>query len=143
MPQKNTSTKETHEKEKKRMGDKIKTQLAEFQKELSGTKYNKRTQGAVGLLKAKIAMLKEKAASRAKGGGKPGGFQVRKTGDGTAILVGFPSVGKSTLLNAITNAHSEVGTYAFTTLTVIPGVLEYGHAKIQILDMPLKHIFLT
>ncbi len=135
MPEKTPSVHQTPEKEKKKLGDKIKGQLHELQQELSKTKYNKRTQGAVGLLKAKIARLKEKSAARSKGGGGEG-FQVRKTGDGTVILVGFPSVGKSTLLNAITNAHSVVGAYAFTTLTVIPGVLEYGHAKIQILDVP-------
>src|SRR5690606_17534284 len=87
--------------------------------------------------KAKIAQLREKQETRARASAGPAdGYSVRKTGDGTAVLLGFPSVGKSTLLNVLTNQESAVGAYAFTTLTVIPGLLEYNHAKIQILDVP-------
>lgn len=110
--------------------------IKDLEEELANTKYNKKTQHHIGLLKAKIAKLKEKESSR--GGGKGGGegYSVKKSGDSTVILLGFPSVGKSTLLNALTNANSEVAEYAFTTLDVIPGLMEYNHAKIQVLDVP-------
>lgn len=108
--------------------------IQDLEQELSKTKYNKRTQKAVGILKAKIAQLKEKQASRK--GPATSGYAVSKSGDATVILVGFPSVGKSTLLNILTGTKSEVAAYAFTTLTVIPGLLKHKSAKIQILDVP-------
>ncbi len=110
--------------------------IEELEKELSKTKYNKRTQHHVGLVKAKIAALRDKEKKKTAGKGKTYGYSVRKTGDATVILIGFPSVGKSTLLNALTNKESEVGAYDFTTLTVVPGLLVYQGAQIQILDVP-------
>ncbi len=121
---------------KKERKDSISTKIAELEEQISKTKYNKRTQHAIGLYKAQLARLKEKQAARSAKGKKGEGYSVRKTGDGTVVILGFPSVGKSTLLNALTNADSPVGHYAFTTLTVIPGILNYNHAKIQVLDVP-------
>ena len=117
----------------------IKEQIEMIRAEIDKTQKNKATNAHIGKLKAKIAQLKlkeEKAAahSKASGGGK--GFEVKKSGDATVSLVGFPSVGKSTLISKVTDAHSEAGGYAFTTLTCIPGVMEHRGAKIQILDLP-------
>ena len=39
-------------------------------------------------------------------------------------------------MSKITKTKSEIAAYSFTTLTAIPGVLEYGGAEIQILDLP-------
>jgi len=115
--------------------DSTSERIRELEELISKSKYNKSTQHAIGLYKAQLARLKEKREARSSKGKKEG-YAVRKTGDGTVVLLGFPSVGKSTLLNALTNSESKVGSYAFTTLTVIPGTLEYKHAKIQVLDVP-------
>ncbi len=112
------------------------SEIVELEAQIAKTKYNKSTQHAVGLMKAKLAKLKEKRETRGSGGKKMEGYDVKKNGDGTVILIGFPSVGKSTLLNDLTNAESKTAAYAFTTLTVIPGTMHYNDAKIQILDVP-------
>ena len=112
--------------------------IKDLEDELRKTKYNKATQGHIGIVKAKIAQLKQKQESRSqkKTGRSEHGYSVRKSGDASVLLLGFPSAGKSTLLNKLTNADSEVGAYAFTTLSVVPGMMNYKEAKIQILDVP-------
>ncbi len=109
--------------------------IAELEEEIRNTVYNKATQNHIGRLKAQIARLRE-AKEQQSAGSSGGGYQVRRSGDGTVILLGFPSAGKSTLLNKLTNQESEIGSYSFTTLTVVPGLLEYKGAQIQVLDVP-------
>jgi small GTP-binding protein len=45
-------------------------------------------------------------------------------------------VGKSTLLSMCTETKSEAAAYEFTTLTCIPGRLEFNGSNIQLLDLP-------
>jgi len=111
-------------------------QIKEIEEEISSTKYNKATQHHIGKLKAKLARLREEAEVRAasRGGGK--GYAISKSGNATVAIVGLPSSGKSTLLNQLTEADSEVGHFDFTTLTVVPGTLHHRGANIQMLDLP-------
>ena len=106
----------------------IPEKIKEIQDQIHRTQINKATEISPSLLKAKIARLKREMQENVYGktmhsGGENVGFDVRKTGDATVVLIGLPSVGKSTLLNSLTNAKSRVASYQFTTLTAVPGML--------------------
>jgi len=103
---------------------------------MARTQKNKATEGHLGLLKAKLAKLRRELLEPSGGGGKGEGFDVMKSGDARIAMIGFPSVGKSTLLSTVTKTESDAASYEFTTLTCIPGVIEYRDAKIQLLDLP-------
>lgn len=98
--------------------------------------YNSATEYHLGLLKAKLAKYRAQLLAPSKKGDKGEGFDVLKSGDARVALIGFPSVGKSTLLSTLTKTESEAANYEFTTLTCIPGVIEYKGANIQLLDLP-------
>jgi small GTP-binding protein len=112
--------------------------ILEIEQEMARTQKNKATEGHLGLLKAKLAKLRREQVDQVMrgSGGHGEGFDVMKSGDARVGLVGFPSVGKSTLLTKLTDTYSEVHEREFTTLTCIPGVIRYKGSKIQLLDLP-------
>jgi len=116
----------------------IPEKIKSIQDEMAKTQINKATEKHIGLLKAKIAKLKREQEDEVvkKSGKKEDGFDVRRSGDATVVFIGLPSVGKSTLLNKMTSANSTIGAFQFTTLTVVPGMMEYRGANIQVLDLP-------
>lgn len=92
--------------------------IKEIELEMARTQKNKATSFHLGTLKAKLAKLRRELLTPTGGGGGGGiGFDVAKTGVARVGFVGFPSVGKSTLMSKMTGTHSEVGAYEFTTLT--------------------------
>ena len=113
--------------------------IKDIELELSRTQKNKATTTHIGLLKSQLARLRTQLMTPAPGSSDAGGhegFAVQKSGDGRVALIGFPSVGKSSLLNAVTDTNSEAAAYEFTTLTCIPGNIVINDTKIQMLDLP-------
>jgi GTPase len=53
-----------------------------------------------------------------------------------AGLVGLPNAGKSTFINAVTNANAKVGAYPFTTTRPQLGVVSHQHQEFVVADIP-------
>ena len=51
-------------------------------------------------------------------------------------LIGFPSVGKSSIVKSISNAKTKVAAYEFTTLSPTLGVVDYDNLTFTVADLP-------
>lgn len=51
-------------------------------------------------------------------------------------IIGKPNAGKSSFLNRVTNAHSKVDNYEFTTLEPVLGVIQKYKSRITLCDIP-------
>ncbi|MHA2231273.1 MAG: GTPase [Candidatus Hodarchaeales archaeon] len=80
-----------------------------------------------------IAETKAKPKQRAR---QYDPFHIPRSGDGRIALFGISNVGKSTLMNYITNTDVKTGNFLHTTRTALAGTLEYDNLKIQIVDLP-------
>lgn len=86
-------------------------------------------------IKAKIARLKKEAQSTRKTK-KEQILTVKKEGAAQMVITGPPNSGKSTLLNALTNANAKVADYPFTTTIPQPAMMPYEDILIQLVDTP-------
>ena len=86
------------------------------------------------LVKLKMEMEKEKRTRKGRKtmAVKKDGFQV--------VIIGFTNSGKSTLLKELTNAEPKIAGYAYTTKEPEVGMLEYGGAQLQIVEIPALRI---
>ena len=114
--------------------------IKEIEDEMARTQKNKATNYHLGTLKAKLAKLRnDLLVEQSGGGGGAGageGFDVARLGDARVALIGFPSVGKSSLLNQLTGTQSE----AVSTLTRLQGN-HFSHNMFPLLTTkPLKNV---
>ncbi len=61
---------------------------------------------------------------------------VRREGAAQIALVGPPNVGKSSLLQALSEIQIKTGDYAFTTLRPIPALTRIGGVLVQLVEIP-------
>lgn len=115
----------------------LQERLVYLQQLLSIIPKHKGTEKLQAELKTKISKLKDSIGKQKKSKGSGGAwYQVEKQGAGQVVLLGLPNSGKSSLLNTLTNAHTEVGLYPFTTQLPQIGMMDFENTKIQIVDTP-------
>jgi ribosome-interacting GTPase 1 len=115
--------------------------IVELEKLLSLAPRHKGAERMVGDYRKKLATLKaqfekrrEQERSRRSGGAEEG--VVRKEGAGQICLIGVTNSGKSTIINAVTNADLDVGSYPFTTPIPTPAMLILEDINIQLVELP-------
>ncbi|MHA2211892.1 MAG: GTPase, partial [Candidatus Thorarchaeota archaeon] len=115
--------------------------IAELEKLMSLAPRHKGAERMVGDYRKKLAQLKAKLAkrdeqerARRKGGVEEG--VVRKEGAGQVCLVGVTNSGKSSLINAVTNADLTVGDYPFATPIPTPAMMTLEDVNIQLVELP-------
>lgn len=89
-----------------------------------------------GQLRSKLSKLKSEAGKKGGAERKGSTFLVKPEGTAQVLLVGFPNVGKSQLVSALTNANVEVANYPYTTRKPTPGMMIFENIQIQLVDAP-------
>jgi len=84
-------------------------------------------------IKTKIAKLRKQKPKRGK---REYLYSIRKEGAGQIVIIGLANSGKSSLLNALTNANAKVALYSFTTEIPQPAMMPYENILIQLVDTP-------
>lgn len=90
-------------------------------------------------MKAKISLLKKDAVGGTKEHGAksaPTHDHIEREGAGQIILIGAPNSGKSSLLEALTNAKPLVADYPYTTREPLTGMMTFETIQIQLIDTP-------
>ena len=109
--------------------------LAALEEMLATIPKHKGTDHMQADIKKRIAKARGEASQSKKG--KSSSYEhIPKDGAGQAVLVGPPNVGKSSLLEALTNAKPEVAAYPFSTHIPVPGMMTFEDIRMQLIDLP-------
>jgi small GTP-binding protein len=83
-----------------------------------------------------ISRLKTEGRTQKGGSIHVSAFRINKEGAGQIVVLGPTNVGKSALVEALTNATPEVAATPFTTWKPTPGMMLVDNVQIQLIDTP-------
>ncbi len=101
---------------------------------LSVAPKHKSSENLLSNLKTRLKKLKEQQTKQKKSG-KSKKLGIKKE-DLQAVIVGFSTSGKSSLLSILTNAKPRISELPFTTKTPQIGMMAYADTNIQIIENP-------
>lgn len=85
----------------------------------------------------RLSKLKEAAVqARKRGGKRESAYRIDRDGAGQVVVIGPTNVGKSALVDVLTNASPEVSEAPFTTWQPTPGMMPIENTQIQLIDTP-------
>ena len=87
-------------------------------------------------LRRKISKLKDDQKKKKGAVKHESEYHIEKEGAGRAVLIGFENTGKSSIVEALTNAAPKISEAPFTTWQPLPGMLEVEDIQIQLVDTP-------
>lgn len=87
-------------------------------------------------LRRRLSKMKSDAQSKKSVSRHVSAYHIDREGAGQVVVLGPPNVGKSALVDALTNATPEVAEHPFTTWTPTPGMMDYEGVQIQLIDTP-------
>ncbi|MEM4735661.1 MAG: GTPase [Candidatus Thorarchaeota archaeon] len=117
----------------------LEQRIVELQKLISLAPDHKGAKKMVSDYKKKLAHLRaELERRREQERSRRGGTEeaIRKEGAGQICLLGVTNSGKSTLINAVTNANLPTADYPFTTSIPTPAMMTYEDVNIQLVELP-------
>lgn len=97
---------------------------------------HKGTEKLIGDLRRRLSKLRAASETKKSVSRHESAYHIDREGAGQVVLVGCANVGKSALINALTNASPEVADYPFTTWTPTPGMMPIDDIQVQIIDSP-------
>ncbi|MTI94797.1 MAG: TGS domain-containing protein [Firmicutes bacterium] len=110
--------------------------LAALEEMLATIPKHKGTEKLQAEIKKRISKFK-KEESKSKGGSRQEDpFLIESQGAGQVFILGFPNCGKSSLVQALTNAKTVVAEYPFSTPLPVPGMMAYEDTSVQLIDAP-------